>query len=214
MDEQRISYVFEDKLNLTLYDYRAYERECPYAPTHTTHQGSLTTPSSDSSSSDSDSSLATSPFPQLTVTDKVASKIVPDINDVMVPVSIKGCERAYQGMMASLPTFVENSTPPDLTDDQLDGITSYFSIPITKVDTRITLPGEKLYLPRIEEGSEDPDLMFGYTTLYVKAFSFGRRLPFSRFVNDLLITLNRAPGQLLPIGGWLNITIFEVACHI
>ncbi|GAA0169010.1 hypothetical protein LIER_23582 [Lithospermum erythrorhizon] len=26
------------------------------------------------------------------------------------------------------------------------------------------------------------------------------RLPFSRFVNDLLITINRAPGQLIPIG--------------
>ncbi|GAA0176170.1 hypothetical protein LIER_29213 [Lithospermum erythrorhizon] len=40
------------------------------------------------------------------------------------------------------------------------------------------------------------------------------RLPFFRFVNYLLTTLNRAPGQLLPIGGWLNITIFEVACRM
>ncbi|GAA0169859.1 hypothetical protein LIER_24244 [Lithospermum erythrorhizon] len=40
------------------------------------------------------------------------------------------------------------------------------------------------------------------------------RLPFSRFVNDLIITINRAPGLLLPIGGWLNITIFEVACRM
>ncbi|GAA0143361.1 hypothetical protein LIER_04061 [Lithospermum erythrorhizon] len=99
-------------------------------------------------------------------------------------------EMAYQGMMASLPTFVKNSTPPNLSDDQLDGITSYFSIPITKVDTRLALPGEQLYLPRIEEDSEDPDMMFGYTSVYVEAFSFGMRLPFSRFVNDLLITLN------------------------
>ncbi|GAA0161911.1 hypothetical protein LIER_18118 [Lithospermum erythrorhizon] len=29
-------------------------------------------------------------------------------------------EKAYQGIMAFLPTFVKNSTPPDLTDDQLD----------------------------------------------------------------------------------------------
>ncbi|GAA0146292.1 hypothetical protein LIER_06284 [Lithospermum erythrorhizon] len=29
-------------------------------------------------------------------------------------------EKAYQDMMASLPTFVKNSTPPDLADDELD----------------------------------------------------------------------------------------------
>ncbi|GAA0139564.1 hypothetical protein LIER_01082 [Lithospermum erythrorhizon] len=40
------------------------------------------------------------------------------------------------------------------------------------------------------------------------------RLPFSSFVNNLIITLNRATGQLNPIGGWLNVTIFEVACKI
>ncbi|GAA0168602.1 hypothetical protein LIER_23279 [Lithospermum erythrorhizon] len=75
MDEQGISSVFEDRLNPTLYDYRAYERECPYFPTHATRQGSLTTPSSDSSSSDLDSSLATFPIPQLTITDKWPRKL-------------------------------------------------------------------------------------------------------------------------------------------
>ncbi|GAA0172206.1 hypothetical protein LIER_26073 [Lithospermum erythrorhizon] len=40
------------------------------------------------------------------------------------------------------------------------------------------------------------------------------RLPFSLFLNNLLTTINRAPGQLLPIGGWLNVTIFEVACRM
>ncbi|GAA0178686.1 hypothetical protein LIER_42183 [Lithospermum erythrorhizon] len=37
------------------------------------------------------------------------------------------------------------------------------------------------------------------------------RLPFSDFVNDLLEHINRAPGQIHPIG-WLSITIFQVAC--
>ncbi|GAA0167019.1 hypothetical protein LIER_22046 [Lithospermum erythrorhizon] len=37
------------------------------------------------------------------------------------------------------------------------------------------------------------------------------RLPFSMFVNELLQHINRAPGQIHPIG-WLNITIFQVAC--
>ncbi|GAA0159854.1 hypothetical protein LIER_38935 [Lithospermum erythrorhizon] len=40
------------------------------------------------------------------------------------------------------------------------------------------------------------------------------RLPFSPFVNDLLTTINRAPRQLLLIGGWLNVTIFEVSCRM
>ncbi|GAA0146107.1 hypothetical protein LIER_06136 [Lithospermum erythrorhizon] len=39
------------------------------------------------------------------------------------------------------------------------------------------------------------------------------RLPFSEFVNRLLEHVNRAPGQIHPIG-WLNITIFQVACSI
>ncbi|GAA0151669.1 hypothetical protein LIER_10344 [Lithospermum erythrorhizon] len=98
-------------------------------------------------------------------------------------------EKAYQGM-ASFPTFVKNFTPPGLTDDQLDGITSYFSIPLEKVDTRLALPHEQFYLPHIEEGSYDPDLTFGYTSIYVEAFSYGMQLSFSRFVNDLLITIN------------------------
>ncbi|GAA0185078.1 hypothetical protein LIER_32366 [Lithospermum erythrorhizon] len=40
------------------------------------------------------------------------------------------------------------------------------------------------------------------------------RLSFSSFVNNLLMSINRAPGQLAPISGWLNVTIFEVACHM
>ncbi|GAA0170091.1 hypothetical protein LIER_24431 [Lithospermum erythrorhizon] len=40
------------------------------------------------------------------------------------------------------------------------------------------------------------------------------QLPFSKFVNNLLISINRDPDQLNPIGGWLNVTIFEVACRI
>ncbi|GAA0150870.1 hypothetical protein LIER_09714 [Lithospermum erythrorhizon] len=40
------------------------------------------------------------------------------------------------------------------------------------------------------------------------------RLPFFSFLNYFLITISRAPGQLNPIGGWLNVTIFEVTCRI
>ncbi|GAA0168192.1 hypothetical protein LIER_22962 [Lithospermum erythrorhizon] len=109
-------------------------------------------------------------------------------------------EEAYQGMMASVPTFVKESTPPDLTDDQLDNITTYFSIPLEKVDTHLALPRESLYLPHIEESSTDPDLTFGYTSVYIETFSFGMRLPFS-FGMRIPFSPNRhkpSPGPITP----------------
>ncbi|GAA0169023.1 hypothetical protein LIER_23593 [Lithospermum erythrorhizon] len=54
----------------------------------------------------------------------------------------------------------------------------------------------------------------GYTIVYEESFSFGIRLPFSNFINNLLVTINRSPGQLSLIGGWLKVTMFEVACRI
>ncbi|GAA0186845.1 hypothetical protein LIER_34133 [Lithospermum erythrorhizon] len=67
-------------------------------------------------------------------------------------------EAAYQCIIASLPTFVKKSTPHYITDDQLDGFTTYFSIPYDKLDTHIPFPGEQLFRFCIEEGSSDPDL--------------------------------------------------------
>ncbi|GAA0170331.1 hypothetical protein LIER_24619 [Lithospermum erythrorhizon] len=65
--------------------------EYPYAPVvnKVIHQEPLTTQSASSSSDDSNTSSADSPLPQLTVTEKGASKIVPVYNDVMAPSSIK-----------------------------------------------------------------------------------------------------------------------------
>ncbi|GAA0170938.1 hypothetical protein LIER_25090 [Lithospermum erythrorhizon] len=97
---------------------------------------------------------------------------------------------------------------------KLNGFSTYFSIPFDEVDTRLLFPGDQVILPRIEAGYTDPDLTHGYTAVYVESFSYGMRLPFSCFLNNVLITLNRAPGQLNPIGGGLNMTIFEVACRI
>ncbi|GAA0141924.1 hypothetical protein LIER_42689 [Lithospermum erythrorhizon] len=286
----------ESPLNPSLYDLCVYERECPYVMTTNlvVRQEPLATQSSSSSSDDSDSTSASSPIPQVTITDKVASKITQGNDDVMAPVPIKGtssfqictfnliqieclnplgitlttlnfvlalgrvkwrhpsmggmpilqfaeplaqvplpqtiepanpvaqandievarAEAAYQGMMASLPTFVKNSTPLDLTEDQLDSLTRYFAIPLEKVDTCLAILREQLYLPHIKENSTDRDLTFGYTSVYVEAFSYGIRLPFSPFVNNLLTTINRVPGQLLPIGSWLNVTLFYVACRM
>ncbi|GAA0169920.1 hypothetical protein LIER_24298 [Lithospermum erythrorhizon] len=130
------------------------------------------------------------------------------------PNEAKRAETVYQGIMAYLPTFIKKSIPPNLTDDELDGITSYFSIPHDKVDTRLALRGDQLYLPLIENNFAVHDLTPGYTLVYVEVFTYGMRLPLFSFVNNYLISINRALGQLTPIGGWLNVTIFEIICRI
>ncbi|GAA0146452.1 hypothetical protein LIER_06401 [Lithospermum erythrorhizon] len=91
MYEQGISSVFEDRLNPVLYDLRMYERECPYITTTNPmiRQKPLATRSSSSSSDNSNTSSASSPLPQLTVINKVASKITAGNNDVMALVPIK-----------------------------------------------------------------------------------------------------------------------------
>ncbi|GAA0166440.1 hypothetical protein LIER_21593 [Lithospermum erythrorhizon] len=49
------------------------------------------------------------------------------------------------------------------------------------------------YLAPYRRRFNDPDLTPGYTTVYVESFSYGMRLPFSSYVNNLLISINRAP---------------------
>ncbi|GAA0176379.1 hypothetical protein LIER_29384 [Lithospermum erythrorhizon] len=66
-------------------------REFPYLATANPdiRQEPLATQSSSSSPDDSDTKSASSPIPQVTVTNKVASKIMPGNNDVMAHVPIK-----------------------------------------------------------------------------------------------------------------------------
>ncbi|GAA0163632.1 hypothetical protein LIER_19447 [Lithospermum erythrorhizon] len=49
------------------------------------------------------------------------------------------------------------------------------------------------------------------TTLFWKFLNYGLRLPVSGFVDDVLMTLDCAPGQLMPFA-WLVLTVFQVAC--
>ncbi|GAA0161438.1 hypothetical protein LIER_17751 [Lithospermum erythrorhizon] len=93
MDEQEISYVFTDRLNSSLYDdEHVYVRERPYVKVASPgpRSESTTTHSSSSSSGDETSSSANSPIPQVTVGDKVASKLPPHNDDLRVSSPIKG----------------------------------------------------------------------------------------------------------------------------
>ncbi|GAA0146562.1 hypothetical protein LIER_06484 [Lithospermum erythrorhizon] len=201
MDEQEISFVFEDRLNPALYDLRVYERECPYSMTVNPgiRQESLATQSSSSSSEGSDTTSAISPLPQLKVTDKVASKITPCNNDVTADVLIKDilCFDLRRRTVFSSGTFggiwimsqssenqVDNfELRPRVGATQVDPSLSGWMpmLPVTgpanleptqsapptladrakasyQVDTRLTLPDDRVILPRIDAGSIDPDL--------------------------------------------------------
>ncbi|GAA0140976.1 hypothetical protein LIER_02224 [Lithospermum erythrorhizon] len=152
-------------------------------------------------------------MPVLQATGSSAEPIIPAVKTTISPptptnpTEAERAEAIYQDIMASLPTFVKKSIPPNLTDDQLDGITTYFSIPHDRVDTRLTLRTEQLYLPHIVNDSSDPDLTLGCTSVYAEAFSYGMRLRFPLFVNNLLISINRAPGQLAPIESLISVII-------
>ncbi|GAA0148713.1 hypothetical protein LIER_43019 [Lithospermum erythrorhizon] len=76
-----------------------------------------------------------------------------------------------------IPSF-KKSLPSQITMDQLDEFSTYFSIPFDKVDIRLPLPGDQVILPCVEVDSTDPDLTPGYTAIYVESFSYGMRLPF------------------------------------
>ncbi|GAA0150405.1 hypothetical protein LIER_09354 [Lithospermum erythrorhizon] len=78
------------------------------------------------------------------------------------PAAAETVEMAYQGVMASLPAFLKKSLPSQITLDQLDGFSTYFSIPFDKVHTCLPLPGNQVILPRIEADSTDPDLTPSY----------------------------------------------------
>ncbi|GAA0153950.1 hypothetical protein LIER_12066 [Lithospermum erythrorhizon] len=125
-----------------------------------------------------------------------AGSVQPAAQRLAQPVPISAADKAealYQGIMASLPTFIKKSVPSQITLGHIDGFSTYFSTPFDKVDTRLPLPRDQVILPRIEAGSTDPDLTPGYTAVYVESFSYGMRMPLSTFVNCLLISINRAP---------------------
>ncbi|GAA0148722.1 hypothetical protein LIER_36780 [Lithospermum erythrorhizon] len=110
------------------------------------------------------------------------------------PVVLMLADVTYQGIMDSLPTLIRNSLPATLTNKNLDRFATYFSIPANIVETRLASPDDQVILPHIDIGTSDPNFTPGYTVVYAEAFSYGMHLPFSNFVNNLLITINRAPG--------------------
>ncbi|GAA0175529.1 hypothetical protein LIER_41932 [Lithospermum erythrorhizon] len=88
----------------------------------------------------------------------------------------------------------------------------YLSIP-SSVDMRLPLEGDQVFEPRVDPSQREGAFARGWTVMYIESLSYGARFPFSPFIDELLLEVNRAPGQLRPIG-WLAITIFIVACKM
>ncbi|GAA0148405.1 hypothetical protein LIER_07858 [Lithospermum erythrorhizon] len=81
------------------------------------------------------------------------------------------------------------------------------------MDMRLPRKGDQVYEPVLDPSATEGPHFPGWTSLYIESMSYGLPFPFSRFVNRLLIAVNRAPGQISPVG-WLTINTFIVACRI
>ncbi|GAA0146988.1 hypothetical protein LIER_06800 [Lithospermum erythrorhizon] len=67
-------------------------------------------------------------------------------------------------------------------------------------------------LMRVTLADETPDLpKDGYTHVFWEFFNYGLRLRASAFLNSVLSSIGRAPGQIGPIV-WANLTAFQVGC--
>ncbi|GAA0163482.1 hypothetical protein LIER_19335 [Lithospermum erythrorhizon] len=98
-----------------------------------------------------------------------------------------------------LPSYIANSLPVLFTNSQLWDIKEYFSIP-DDVGVRVPVEGESIMAPIVNERDTKGAFCFGWTPLFLDAFSFGMQLPFSMFLNDLFEHINKVPGQVHPIG--------------
>ncbi|GAA0140473.1 hypothetical protein LIER_01812 [Lithospermum erythrorhizon] len=115
---------------------------------------------------------------------------------------------------------VKTKTVPGLiTDYQLRQISNHYCIPDI-VKTRIPLEGEIVDTPSTNtDAPQGPEVLpdgtpapiFKDTTLFWESFNYGLRLLVSGFVDEVLMSLDRAPGQLMPFD-WLVMSIFQVAC--
>ncbi|GAA0146327.1 hypothetical protein LIER_06312 [Lithospermum erythrorhizon] len=110
------------------------------------------------------------------------------------------------------PTIIQDSLPVAFSDEDLVNFRQYFSIP-SSVEMRLPLEGEQVFEPLVDPSQSEGALSPGWTAMYIESLSYGARFPFSPFVDELLVAVNRAPGKIRPTG-WLAITIFIVACRM
>ncbi|GAA0174043.1 hypothetical protein LIER_27515 [Lithospermum erythrorhizon] len=95
----------------------------------------------------------------------------------------------------NIPTIIRDSLPVPFTEEHLRNFRGDFSIP-SSVDMRLPGEGDQVYEPVLDPAATEAPHYPGWTSLYIESMSYGLRFPFSRFVNGLLVMVNRAPGQI------------------
>ncbi|GAA0168715.1 hypothetical protein LIER_23370 [Lithospermum erythrorhizon] len=80
--------------------------------------------------------------PLFTTLGESSQLVVPVSHAASNPTDLAAAARAdaaYQDIMDSLPTLIRNSLPTTLSNDNLDGFATYFSIPPNVVETRLAI---------------------------------------------------------------------------
>ncbi|GAA0139513.1 hypothetical protein LIER_35101 [Lithospermum erythrorhizon] len=118
------------------------------------------------------------------------------------------------------PTLEEvraKTVPGTITDFQLRQIRKHYGFP-KEVKTRIPVEGENVDSPLVlirpsTEGvpKEASNPTSQDTSLFWEFFNYGLRPPVSSFVDEVLTTVDWAPGQLMSFL-YLILTVFQVAC--
>ncbi|GAA0178202.1 hypothetical protein LIER_29806 [Lithospermum erythrorhizon] len=95
----------------------------------------------------------------------------------------------------NIPTIIRDSLPVPFIEEHLRNFRRHFSIPFS-VDMRLLGEGDQVYEPVLDPSATECPHCPGWTSLYIESMYYGLRFPFSRFVNRLLIAVNRDPGQI------------------
>ncbi|GAA0147088.1 hypothetical protein LIER_06875 [Lithospermum erythrorhizon] len=102
--------------------------------------------------------------------------------------------------------------PGLITEVQLRALRNHYDFP-DGVKTRIPNEEENINTPTTKAEAPEEGLplsTFRDTALFWEFLNYGLQLPVSRFVDEVLVTLDRAPGLLMPFS-WLVLTVFQVA---
>ncbi|GAA0170849.1 hypothetical protein LIER_25023 [Lithospermum erythrorhizon] len=98
-------------------------------------------------------------------------------------------------MSGIVPTIIRDSLLVPFSEEDLRGFKRHFSIP-SYVKMRLHGDGDLVFEPRVDPScSEDPHAP-GWTLMYIEYLNYGPRFPFSPFINNLLISVNRALDRL------------------
>ncbi|GAA0174082.1 hypothetical protein LIER_41656 [Lithospermum erythrorhizon] len=93
------------------------------------------------------------------------------------------------------PTIIDDSLPVSFSEEDLVNFRQYFSIP-PSVEMRLPLEGEWVFEQIVDPSKSEGTLAPGWTAMYIESLSYGAHFPFLPFIDELLVAVNRAPGQI------------------